>query len=183
MGRDKSQLLWLSGKTLAAWTANALRAAGWDPVFVSGPHNRKMLQTNLREFTVVCNPTPERGKTGSVLAGALHWVDRSGALLLASVDQPRPFTVYRELRRQADLASNRLLVPDEQGHRGHPVVVPPDLRAELLSISDATQGLLGLLNRFRDRTTLVPCSRDTPRWDLNKPADHEAALAWFQTAL
>ena len=98
--------------------------------------------------------------------------------------QPRPKALYRRLREAAQTHGRKILVPDRQGGRGHPVVLASSFRNELLALDENSQGLRGLLDAHREETGRLPdCNPAWLRWDLNTSGAYEEALAFFQSQL
>lgn len=175
MGRDKAFLPWVGDQPLVAWTVAAMESAGWDPVVVAGPHNIEALAQLLGVKRAVLNPDPAGGKTGSIRTGIDNLRTTTGPLLLASIDQPRPSTIYRELRVVAETHPEGIHVPDSFGRRGHPVVFGAEAWGCLDTISDAEQGLRGVLDRHNDSLVRWPLPHTS--WDFNEPEVYESALA------
>lgn len=179
MGREKGGLAWLDGKTLLAWMVEALAGVGWQPFVVLGPHNVSNWSGKLPGATVCLNPEPLRGKITSVAAGLEKLPPQCERLLITAVDQPRPPELYRLLAEKAESAA--IVVPDNAGRRGHPVVFEGRFRnAILASLAEDRLGLRGFLDEHRGETTRIPCPADWLRWDFNTPEAYEEALAWFR---
>ena len=184
MGREKSSLPWLKGQPLLLWMVEKLSAGGWQPVVVLRSEHFAFWKSALPQGCAVVNPEPERGKTTSLATGLHHVPPDAKWLLITAVDQPRPSALYRRLREAAQTHSGKILVPDRQGRRGHPVVLASSLRNQLMALDESSQGLRGLLDAHREETCRLPdCNPAWLRWDLNTPATYEEALAFFQSQL
>jgi molybdenum cofactor cytidylyltransferase len=119
--------------------------------------------------------------SASVAVG-LEYVERNfqptndDAWLLAPADMPHLApTIIRELLRQHAASEKReILVPTLGGRRGHPVLFPWGLQAEVRCLAPG-EGINQLLKKFPSR--LVPCDRlsmsDEPFADLNTPEDYQ----------
>jgi molybdenum cofactor cytidylyltransferase len=180
MGREKASLPWLDGKSLLAWTIETLESAGWDSLAVVGP---SQLETwnRLLPGRIVLNPSPELGKHTSLVKGVEQIPSNASHILVTAVDQPRLPLVYLRLREEAQNHSERILVPDREGHRGHPVVLNGSLRSALLGVSECTLGLRGLLDAHATETCrLRLCDPAWLRWDVNTLADYDEAFHFFQ---
>lgn len=178
MGCDKAALPWLSDSLLLPWMVDALTSAGWLPKVVVGPHTEPFWRERLPDVCLCLNPRPERGKITSVQTG-LHALPRDAShILLTAVDQPRPPALYQLLANLA--GTHPVLVPDNAGHRGHPVVLSANLREDLTSLTEQSLGLRGFLDKHRSDTFLVPCPAEWQRWDFNTPGAYHEALAWFR---
>jgi molybdenum cofactor cytidylyltransferase len=181
MGREKARLPWLEGKTLLRWMVDALIAAGWQPRAVLGPGQFDDWSAELPAGCAVLNPDPARGKTSSLAAGVQSVPTEARRILITAVDQPRPPALYERLRREADGWRDSILLPDHNGRRGHPVVVPGAAREELLALDEHSLGLRGWLDAHRAETLHLPgCDPLWLKWDLNTPDAYEEALSAFR---
>lgn len=180
MGSPKTQLPWLEEKPLLLWTVEKISGSGWMPLVVLNPTEFDFWREKLNGQSVL-NPAPERGKITSVAVGANHLPESAKKILITSVDQPRPAALYRLLRQIAEVREEKIIVPDWQGSRGHPVVLCGSLRPQLLALGETSLGLRGLLDAHRDETYRIPdCDPEWLKWDLNTPQDYQEALAFFQ---
>jgi molybdenum cofactor cytidylyltransferase len=177
MGRDKAGLPWLDGELLLPWLMKTLEATGWTPIAVVSPRTESFWRERLPETRVHLNPHPERGKTTSIAAGLQALAKKPGPVLITAIDQPRPAELYRQL---AVADRDAVLIPDNGGRRGHPIVLPNRLRGELNALDEESLGLRGFLERHRAETTIIPCPVDWQRWDFNTPGAYEEALEWFR---
>lgn len=178
MGRDKAALPWLGGQQLLPWMVETLSESGWIPHVVAGPHNHTFWQERLPGVSLRLNPSPERGKITSVRAGLQECPPDAENILITAVDQPRPAALYRDFARMA--GTRPILVPDQAGHRGHPVIVTAEYRGELDQIDEETSGLRGFLDRHRAATTRISYPPEWLRWDFNTPESYEEAFRWFR---
>jgi CTP:molybdopterin cytidylyltransferase MocA len=182
MGREKAALPWLDGLPLLRWMAEALLAAGWEPRIVLGPQHIGGWRSLLPAEWLVLNPNPEEGKITSIAAGAANVPASAEWILISSVDQPRPPALYRRLRDEAGLCKESILVPERAGRRDHPLVLRGTLHQRLLTLSEETGGLRGLLNEEVGNVRLLTnCTPEWLGWDLNTPDAYEDALRHFQS--
>lgn len=179
MGREKAGLPWLNGQPLLLWMVEALSEVGWDARVVLGPTQFECWVPLLPAGCAVLNPHPEHGKTTSLIAGVTAVPHTAKHILVTAVDQPRPPAVYSGLLEAARSCKQTILVPDREGHRGHPVVFPGFFREQLLSTNEDTAGLRGILARH-EVEKLQGFDPEALGWDLNTPFDYEGALAYFQ---
>ncbi len=178
MGRDKAALPWLGDSPLLPWMVKTLATAGWLPKVVLGPHTEPFWRDRLPGVSLCLNPHPELGKITSIQTGLRAVPPRARRILITAVDQPRPPALYRLLANLA--GTSPVLVPDNAGHRGHPVVLSAGLREELAALTETTLGLRGFLDKHRAETTLAACPAEWLRWDFNTPGAYREALAWFR---
>jgi molybdenum cofactor cytidylyltransferase len=182
MGKPKALLDW-GGEPLICYQVSQLREAGCDEVIVVLGHRaddiqRKMKTANCR---VMLNARFFAGRAGSLRIGAKAVNRDAEAIVITSVDQPRPAEFLRKLieAHQASAAATR---PVKDGHHGHPVVVSGRLREELMAATDETEGLLGVLRAHASELAEV-ATDDLLALDLNTPDDYEAARAKFGLAV
>lgn len=180
MGLPKGRLPWLAGMQLLPWTLQELKASGWEPVVVLNPVDFAHWAPLLPGERLVENPQPERGKASSLVTGLRAAPESAARFLFTAIDQPRPREIYRQLRDEAAA----IVVPEHGASRGHPVAASGAFREELLRAADDSLGLRGFLDRHRGETVRVPVGDPAwLAWDLNTPAEYEAALAFFRKRL
>jgi CTP:molybdopterin cytidylyltransferase MocA len=177
MGAPKP-LLTAGGSTLLAWAAGAFRAAGVDDVVVVTGHRGEDVGAAAAALGArsVHNPRYADGMFTSVQAGAAAVAAGRGFFLLP-VDCPlvRPETVGR-LAREGAVSGAAVAVPVCGGAPGHPPLLAPALRAEILAARPAG-GLRELLAARPER--VVPVEVDDPGVldDADTPADLQALRA------
>ena len=69
-----------------------------------------------------------------------------------------------------------------EGRRGHPVLFAPGLRAELLALDEATEGMRAILRRHADGVRLSETGSALALVNLNRPEDYAAARCEFLAA-
>jgi len=181
MGRDKSRLPWIEGKTLLSWMVDSLSGAGWQTSAVLGPESFAYWNSILPAGCAVLNPDPARGKTSSLTCGVEKLSPETKWILISAVDQPRRPALYKRLREEAETGRVKIIVPTRGASRGHPVVLSGALRDELLALEENSQGLRGLLDAHRSETDRLPDGdTEDQQWDMNTPANYQDALAFFQ---
>ncbi|HZU75164.1 MAG TPA: NTP transferase domain-containing protein, partial [Dehalococcoidia bacterium] len=115
------------------------------------------------------------GRAGSVRVGAGAAPADAGALVLLNVDQPRPANVVRRLLDAHRQRSTTLTVPAHAGTRGHPLVLDGSLRAELLAVEEASEGLKAVVRRHQAERQEVEFEDPVVLLDLNTPASYSEA--------
>lgn len=162
----------VDGIPLLDRTIGALLGAGVDEiVIVIAPGSDwagdvRSLRDDRVRTTV--NPDPSRGMFSSIQIGAAAVSDMPMAVLPADMPFVRAETV--KLLIQTALRTGGIVSPRYDGRRGHPVVLPPDLRNVLLS-APASSTLKDVLSphaaRFHD---VVVDDRGVVR-DVDVPED------------
>ena len=98
---------------------------------------------------MVDNPAYREGKVSSILAGVAA-LPPEGHVLVLGVDQPRPASLLTRVI-QAHLEGGAPITVASYGERrGHPVIFAPSLRADLLALEEATEGLRAVLRRYAE---------------------------------
>lgn len=166
-------LAMLNGKTiLERHQHNLLLTKVTNIIVVLGAEAEKHRPHILRspKITSVHNPDYLSGQTSSVKCGvsALH---PSHAAMILPVDFPfvQGATVddlIREYERNRPL----ILVPSLHGRKGHPPIFSPDLRNDILSLSESV-GLNDILHRNLARVSVLPVEDEGVLATFNTPEE------------
>jgi molybdenum cofactor cytidylyltransferase len=105
--------------------------------------------------------------------------DDVGAVLVLSVDQPRPASILTALIKAWEEQKPSLAMPAYRGRRGHPVLADGALLSELRAVTEEGLGLREVTERHRDETLVIEIDNPTVNLDLNTPADYEAAIRTY----
>ena len=179
MGRPKQLLPW-GGTTLLAWQVRQMREAGVDEVVVVLGHAAADVRPAVPpEARVVVNEAYRQGRASSLRCGAAAVSDDAGAVLVLSVDQPRPASLSRRLIERWRETGALIVSPRFPRRFGHPVLVDGSLLGELRAVDEATLGLRAVIDRHAAEAEALPVEDDRVDVDINTPADYEAALAAF----
>jgi molybdenum cofactor cytidylyltransferase len=92
-------------------------------------------------------------------------------VIVQSVDQPCDAELLRTLLE----AEGEIVVPAQNGLRGHPVCFSGRLLGELRAVSEETEGLRAVVRRHA--VTEVEVASDAVFWNLNTPEAYQAAVA------
>jgi molybdenum cofactor cytidylyltransferase len=180
MGRLKQLLPW-GGTTLLAWQVAQLRAAGAEDVVVVLGHEAEQIRPAVPpEARIVLNEGYREGRATSLRAGALAMPDDVEAVLILSVDQPRPAWLSRVLIERWRAERPLVMSPRFERRYGHPILVDGTLLPELRGVSDETLGLRAVIDRHVDRARSLVVTNQRVDVDLNTPGDYEAALISFE---
>jgi molybdenum cofactor cytidylyltransferase len=176
MGRPKPLLPW-RGTTLIEYQVRELLAAGCDPLVVVLGHAAGDVRAAVpAEATVVVNERYREGRASSLRAGAAAIPDDATAVVVLSVDQPRPRVVIERLLSAQRASPDDIAVPTYDGRRGHPVVLPGALLPELRSATESQRGLRGVLEAHEAEIIEVAIDDPAVVLDINTPEDYERAL-------
>lgn len=176
MGRCKAELPWQTGTTLLTYQTTQWLQIGVTPVVVLAPHNAQLQQQLSSTCRTVINPSPERGKTSSILMGLATIGDSWGTLAIASVDQPRPAWVYQRLLQEHSRQPWPLTVPGYRGRRGHPLLCDRCLLPALQGIREESLGLRQIVQQYQGQTHTVEFATPLVLSDLNTPELYERSL-------
>lgn len=180
MGRLKQLLPW-DGLPLVAWQARQLREAGAEDVVIVLGHAAEEIRPAVpRDARVVVNEAYKQGRATSLRCGAEALGDDVEAVLILSVDQPRPAWLGRVLIERWRAERPPIVSPRFRRRFGHPILVDGSLLQELRQVSDETLGLRAVIDRHVDAAVAVPVANDAIDVDLNTPADYEDAVASYE---
>lgn len=178
MGRPKLLLPYRDSTVIGSLVA-ALRAGGvGEVVVVAASYAGRVARWARREgLAVAVNPDPSRGMLSSVragvtaLGGAAALAARGGPLVVAPADLPalRPATVA-DLLARFSASGAPLAVPVHGGRRGHPLLVAPELVAEI-DLLDPAVGLRQLLARHPAEVLEVETGDAGVLRDVDTPED------------
>ena len=126
LGQPKA-LVQVGGRTLIEHLVLRLEAKELEPVIVTRAEIAVDILTALPDRTVVINPNPEAGRTGSLQCGLKQILDTKGGdrafrLLVVPVDRPAfSDTTLEKLLTMEDCAC-----PSKDGRGGHPLLLMPE---------------------------------------------------------
>ena len=181
MGEHKALLPWQGG-TLLEFQVEQLLAGGIERVILVLGHEAERIRSALPALpraTIVVNPEYATGKTSSVRAGMDAIPADADAVLVLSVDQPRPAALIQRMRQAHEMAGVLITVPTFGGRHGHPTIFARSLFQEMREITEETQGLRAVRQRHRAETHVLQTATRAPLIDINTPEDYQAALAFF----
>lgn len=125
-------------------------------IVLGGHASEIQAETDLSQTQVLINPNPSQGPLSSLLIGLAETSATADAIILHPVDHPcvTKKTVCTLLEEHARLPGC-ILIPEFQGRRGHPILIPsrfyPDLRRAPLA-----EGTRWMVRSNRASNHLVP---------------------------
>jgi molybdenum cofactor cytidylyltransferase len=180
MGRLKQLLPW-AGTTLIAWQVEQLREAGADDIVVVLGHEADQVRSAVPATArIVLNESYLQGRASSLRCGAEAVSDATDAILILSVDQPRPAWLSRLLIDRWRQTRAPIVSPRFPRRFGHPVLVAGALLPELRAVTEETLGLRAVIDRHLAEADAIPVANEEVDVDLNTPSDYGAALGSFQ---
>jgi molybdenum cofactor cytidylyltransferase len=178
MGTRKPLLDW-GGETLIEYQARQLREAGVDPLVAVLGHEAERVAPALGGLCVI-NQRYREGRATSVVAGAEALPDDTAAIVVLSVDEPRPSYVLRRLIDEHAAQGALITIPTHDGVRGHPPVFDGSLLAELRSVDESTEGLRAIYNRHEAEIFEVEFDSPVVLTGMNTPEEYERAKVYFE---
>ena len=126
LGQPKA-LVEINGIPLIQHLVERLETRGLEPVIVTNAEIIVDILLAVPERTVVINPNPESGRTGSLQCGLKQILDTKGGerafkLLVVPVDRPGFSDASLELMMTKDCCC----CPEQNGRGGHPLLLMPD---------------------------------------------------------
>jgi molybdenum cofactor cytidylyltransferase len=175
MGRQKALLAW-QGETLINYQLRQFSGidAITEVIVVTGhePDAIRATTTAWPKARAVHNSAYRTGKVSSILAGVAAVPANADAILLLSVDQPRPAELLRRVIDAHFEARGLISAAAHDGHRGHPVVFDRSLLSELRGIIEASEGIRAIMLGHAADVRDVECGAEA-LVDLNTPADYD----------
>ncbi len=164
-------LLPFGPRTMIEACLENLHEAGVRKAVVVVGHRAAEVRAKLKDWPVsfAYNPDPSSAMSASIACG-VAMIREADAVMVALADQPAiPASVVRALLDEWARSRAKLLVPEWQGRRGHPVLVDFSLREELLRL-DEDRGLRALLDRRQEELRSIPVEspyvvRDVDTWE------------------
>jgi molybdenum cofactor cytidylyltransferase len=182
MGRLKQLLPW-GGTTLIDWQVRQLMEAGVDNVVVVLGHGANDVRPAVPPETLVTlNESYMQGRASSLRRGAQAIDAAPDALLILSVDQPRPAWLSKRLIERWQLDMPLIVSPRFADGFGHPVLLDGTLLPELREADEESLGLRAVIERHLGAAAEEVIRNSRINVDLNTPDDYEAALASFNSS-
>ena len=121
------------------------------------------------------NPDPEGDMISSIRCG-LAYIEPEQAFLIALGDQPLVTTgIVDRLIDEYERRPEGMVLPVHEGKRGHPMILSPAYREEIL-FESMPGGLKAMRDRHADSVRPVPVDTDAVLIDLDYRSDYEEAL-------
>jgi molybdenum cofactor cytidylyltransferase len=181
MGHAKQLLAW-GGTTLIDWQVRQFMEAGVESVVVVLGHAADDIRPALPSGTrVTLNEDYRQGRASSLRRGAQAVDGAPEALLILSVDQPRPAWLSRRLIERWQLEKPLIVSPRFVDGFGHPVLLDGSLLPELREVDEASLGLRAVIDRHLESAAAEVIHNSRINVDLNTRDDYASALASFNS--
>ncbi|MCH8345778.1 MAG: nucleotidyltransferase family protein [Chloroflexi bacterium] len=182
MGAAKPLLEW-GGNTLIEYQLAQLKEPPVDRLVVVLGHRADEVLPYVRgigpDVVGVINELYAEGRASSLRLGAAALPDDTTAVLVLSVDQPRPHDVIARLVDVHQRSGNLITVPTYEEKRGHPPLLDGSLLPELREVNEATQGLRAVIERHAADVNELPFETSAVLLDLNRPQEYQKARAGY----
>ena len=182
MGAAKPLLEW-GGNTLIEYQLAQLKEPPVERVVVVLGHRADEVLPYVGrsgpDVVVVVNELYAEGRASSLRLGAAALPDDTTAVLVLSVDQPRPHDVIARLVDMHRHSGSLITVPTYDDRRGHPPLLDGSLLPELREVNEATQGLRAVIERHAADVNELPFETSAVLLDLNRPQEYQKARASY----
>jgi molybdenum cofactor cytidylyltransferase len=182
MGAAKPLLEW-GGNTLIEYQLAQLKEPPVERVVVVLGHRADEVLPYVGmsgpDVIVVVNELYAEGRASSLRLGAAALPDDTTAILVLSVDQPRPHDVIARLVDVHRHSGSLITVPTYDDRRGHPPLLDGSLLPELREVNEATQGLRAVIERHAADVTELPFETSAVLLDLNRLQEYQKARASY----
>ena len=180
MGVPKPLLEW-GGYTLIEYQLAQLKGPPVDRLVVVLGHRADEVLPYVRSAGAqsVVNELYAEGRASSLRVGAAALPDDTGAVLVLSVDQPRPHDLIARLVDIHRHSGSLITVPTYEERRGHPPLLDGSLLPELREVKEATQGLRAVIERHAADVRELPFETPAVLLDLNRPQEYQKARASY----
>ncbi len=180
MGTAKPLLEW-GGNTLIEYQLAQLKEPPVDRLVVVLGHRADEVLPSVREIgaQTLINELYAEGRASSLRLGAAALPDDTTAVLVLSVDQPRPHNVIARLVDAHRHSGSLITVPTYNEKRGHPPLLDGSLLPELREVNEATQGLRAVIERHAADVNELAFETSAVLLDLNRPQEYQKARASY----
>lgn len=174
MGRLKGLLPW-RGTTLIQYQIEQMLAAGVKDIHVVlGYKADKMIKKiSPYEVNIILNEQYEQGKSSSIRKGASAIQNFSNGIFITGVDQPVPAKTLIILLKHLRETNAPVIIPTYKEKRGHPLLLAGRLHHDLLQVNEATKGLRGIIDTYKDKIAHLPVNDPSVLFNFNRLEDYE----------
>jgi len=176
MGDSNKLLLPWNGRAIVASTATNLLAAGLQEIIVVTGYQAPLIVDALKDLPLqfIHNPTYEDGMTSSIQSGVRQAAGDGYMICLADMVMINP-TEYARLtsawEKRYALDDHCIGIPEYQGQKGNPVILPATLRENILSHPEK-EGCRDLVRLHNTHHLHIPMATDHILRDIDRPEDY-----------
>lgn len=174
---DKNKLLlpWKDTPVITT-TATHLLAAGLKEIMVVTGYEAPRIIDALKGLPLqfIHNPAYEEGMTSSIQAGVRHATGEGYMICLADMVMisPAEYThLASEWEKRYTLDDHCIGIPEYQGRKGNPVILPATLRKDILSHPEK-EGCRDLVRLHQTHQFRIEMPTDHVLKDIDRPEDY-----------
>ena len=181
MGTQKL-LLPFGKNTVVSHIVNQFIESEVEETYVVTGHQAEQVTEELSDkpVTIIHNPIYMTGMLSSVRAGVGNISSKYEAMIIALGDQPSVTTkLVNEIVRCYSETRERIIIPEYNGKRGHPLLLSTTFINEILTNFDDV-GLRGLLRVHENEIYGMNVSDSSVISDMDYPEDYQREIARFE---
>lgn len=170
------QLLPFGDVTVLEQVVRAMTTSRLQDVVVVLGHRSEEIRTRLTSWPVhtVLNPDLNGDMLSSIQCG-IRTISEKHAVMIALGDQPLiSKVIIDQLIAEYEKEPSGMMLPVYNGKRGHPMIIAPEYREDLLNLTDG--GLKALRDRYADHVRTITVDTDAILIDLDYRSEYEQAL-------
>jgi molybdenum cofactor cytidylyltransferase len=176
---EPKQLLPFGCSTMIETVVDNLLASKLNEVLVVIGHEAEKVKARIQHkpVKIVFNPDYQRGMLTSAQCGVRLIFESADAFALFLVDQP--FITSELIDRVIDAyaQTNRgIVLPSYHHRRGHPVIFNRRYVADILALSQESEGVKSLYGKYADDIHYVIVDTDRVLRDIDYREDYEQAI-------
>lgn len=185
MGDRNKLLLPIGGIPMIRHTVMTYHSATQRPICVVVGHQADLITAALKDIPakIHFNPDYAQGQATSVACG-LQMLARCDRFFIGLGDQPSLTPSNLEVLLKAHSAEDpaKIAIPQREGQRGNPIVVPDRLRARLL-MDPRAPGCKKFTREYPEHVRFLPLSDPGFYADVDTPAEYSALATHHQEAI
>jgi len=176
MGDDNKLLLPWKSQAIVAVTATNLLAAGLEEIIVVTGHEAPQIGEALKDLPLrfIHNPIYREGMTSSIQAGVRLANGNGFMICLADMVLISPAEyaqVAAAWEKGRALDDHCIGIPEYQGEKGNPVILPATLREQILTHPEK-EGCRELVRLYKSHQLRIPMPHDHVLRDIDRPEDY-----------
>jgi molybdenum cofactor cytidylyltransferase len=177
MGKMKALLPW-HGTSLLSHQIDILRSGGCEEIIVILGYRSEELEKELKtcDVSIVKNDSYQTGRASSIKKGISAASDNSDGYVLLGVDQPRTSLVISKLLESHKSEQKAISSPRFKNKGGHPIVLSSAMKNELLDISEDSQGIRQIFEKYRNNMNQVIFNDPIVCLDVNTYEEYRDAF-------
>lgn len=174
-GPENKLLVEVDGVPALERVVNAIKQSGVERLAIVSGSDHEAIASLLSGYdvNVIKNPNWKQGMGGSLSAGA-STIDESqfSGILICLGDLPfvESTTIAKLLETFLENGAQKIILPTNNGIRGHPVIFPVFYRKELMRLS-GDQGAKSIISAAGESLLEIEIASDQIFRDIDRPSD------------